>query len=437
MTQQGFEKEVIEDSTPSPRGFLLVAGQQLIGMVLGVIVWVLLARMLPVADFGEFNAAFGVAVMGGTLANLGLAQYITVPFRAAIDSRDFHLARGLRRVVPWCIGVTALIGYVVIFTAHMTFDHGSMVRDESFAVLLALLPMIGIMLYLVAAANVHGAPGRAMFLSAPFLQIVIGLGLMAAWLQKGRAFDILDAALIWLVAMMIVSILLWRLNLKVEEDDFKTGPDKLAWRAWMSGTFPYFLNGAATVLLIQAPFLVLGWIHPSGREAAMFGAADRLAQLLAVAGLAGSAMFQPLLADAVRSRNRGYCGRLIQKWFLLVGTLNLVGLGLLILFGEDLLDLYGEHYRDAYPLLLVTGTSIGFSMTASVFLPIVQYTGRGRSVIRLSLAWSFVGIAAMIGLGWKWQAMGVAIGQGLAFVGMYLTFMIMARLLMSSMEETG
>ena len=415
----------------------MIAGQQLLGMVLGFVVWVLLARMLPVVDFGEFNAAFGVAMMAGTLVNLGLAQYVTVPFRAAIDNRDFKLARGLRRVVPWCIGVTSLVCYGVILTAHLVFDHGSMVQDESFAVLLALMPMIGIMLYLVATANVHGAPGRAMFLSVPFLQIVIGMGLVAAWLQNGNGFDILDAAFIWLLAMLIACILLWRLNLSVEEDDFKTGPGKLAWRDWMIGALPYFLNGTANVLLIQAPFLVLGWIQSDGQDAAMFAAADRLAQLLAVAGLAGSAMFLPLLADAVRSQDRGFCGRLLRRWFRLVGTINLLGLVLLVLFGRHLLDLYGEQYRDAYPLLLVTGTSIGFTMTASVFLSIVQYAGGGRSVIQLSLAWSLVGITAMIVLGSKWEAMGVAIGQGLAFVGMYLTFVLMARRVMSRMKETS
>ena len=416
-----------EGSTPSPRGFLLIAGQQLIGMVLGFIVWVLLARMLPVDDFGEFNAAFGVAMMAGTLANLGLAQYITVPFRAAIDTRDFHLARGLRRIVPACIGVAALVAYVVIFTAHMIFDHGSTVRDESFAAVLALLPMIGIMLYLVATANVHGAPGRAMFISVPLLQILIGFGLVAVLLQNDDAFDILDAALIWVAAMTVVCLLLWRLNLSVEEPDFKAGPTKLAWRSWTSGTLPYLLNGTASVVLIQSPFLVLGWIHVSGEQAAMFAAADRLAQLLAVAGLAGSAMFLPLLADAIRSRNHAYCLRLIRRWFILVGTINVIGLCLLWLFGDHFLGLYGLQYRDAYPLLLVTGTSIGFSMTASVFLSVVQYDGGGRLVIRTSLIWSFIGVLAMIVLGSKWEAMGVAIGQAGAFMGMYLTFTIMAR----------
>lgn len=373
-------------------------------------------------------------MMAGTLANLGLAQYITVPFRAAIDSREFHLARGLRRVVPWCIGLAALAAYVVILAAHLAFDHGSTVQDESFAAVLALLPMIGIMLYLVATANVHGAPARAMFISVPLLQILIGFGLAAAWLQNGNAFDILDAALIWVAAMTFVCFLLWRLNLAVEEPDFKVGPRILAWRSWMSGTLPYFLNGTAIILLIQAPFLVLGWIHSSGEEAAMFAAADRLAQLLAVAGLAGGAIFLPLLADAVRSRNRIHCRRLIRRWFVLVGIINLIGLGLLILFGEHLLGLYGDEYRDAHPLLVVTSTSIGFSMTASVFLSIVQYQGGGRSVIRTSLIWSLLGVTAMVVLGSRWEAMGVAAGQAGAFFGMYLTFMIKARILIRGMD---
>ena len=291
----GADLDIEEDTAhiPSSRGFTLVAGQQLVGMILGFVVWALLARMLPVEDFGEFNAAFGVATMAGTLANLGIAQYVTVPFRAAIDSRRFELARGLRRVVPWCIIVAALFAYAVILSAHLMFDHGSFVRDESFAAVLALLPLIAIMLYLVAAANAHGAPGPAMFLSMPFLQIMIGIGLGSTYLVNGDAFDILDAALIWVIATTIACAMLWRLNLAVEAADFKTGPRTLAWRTWMTGAFPFFLNGTANVFLIQAPFLVLGWTHTSDRGAAMFAAADRLAQLLAVAGLAGGAMFLP------------------------------------------------------------------------------------------------------------------------------------------------
>ena len=85
-------------AAPSSRGFLVIAGQQLFGTILAFVVWVLLARMLPVSKFGEFNAAFGVAMMAGTLANLGMAQYVTVPFRSAISTGDFQAARGLRRV---------------------------------------------------------------------------------------------------------------------------------------------------------------------------------------------------------------------------------------------------------------------------------------------------------------------------------------------------
>ena len=52
-------------------------------------------------------------------------------------------------------------------------------------------------------------------------------------------------------------------------------------------------------------------------------------------------------------------------------------------------------------------------MTASVFLSIVQYHGGGRQVIRTSLAWSGVGLLAMLVLGSRWEALGVAVGEAL------------------------
>ncbi|MAH66899.1 MAG: hypothetical protein CMJ27_11015 [Phycisphaerae bacterium] len=159
----------------------------------------------------------------------------------------------------------------------------------------------------------------------------------------------------------------------------------------------------------------------------MFAAADRLAQLLAVAGLAGTAIFLPLLADAIQSGDPRHLRRLVRRWMRLLGTANLVGLGILVVFGGRILKIYGPEYRSAYPLLLVTGTSIGFSTTASIALSMVQYAGGGWSVIKTSLLWSVIGIVAMLVLGWAWEAMGVALGQAGAFVGMYLTFILQAR----------
>lgn len=404
-------------------------------MALGLGVWVLLARMLPVEEFGEFSAALGVAIMFGTLANLGLAQYVAVPFRAAISTGEFATARGLRRFVPRCIALTALLAYGVVLTTHLAVGHQSAVRDESFAAVLTLLPMIAIEIYLVAAANLHGAQGRAMFISAPLLEILIGLGLLAAWMFMSDAFDLLDAALIRAIAMTIVCILLWRLMLSAEHVGFKSGPRLMRRRTWTIGTLPYFLSTASGIVLTQAPFLVLGWIHANGREAAMFRAADLLAQGLAIAGLAGGAMFLPMLADAINARDLRSTRRVVRRWCVLVGTLNLGGLAALGIFGEDLLAFFGPQYRDAYPLLLVIGTSIGGSMTASVFLSIVQYHGGGRQVIRTSLAWSGVGLLAMLVLGSRWEALGVAVGQAGAFLGMYLTFMIRARRFLRGTEH--
>ena len=47
----------------------------------------------------------------------------------------------------------------------------------------------------------------------------------------------------------------------------------------------------------------------------------------------------------------------------------------------------------------------------------------------ICVAASLVGVAGMIGLGLIWGAMGVAIAQAVAFVGMYLMLTLKARTL--------
>lgn len=413
-----------EGAAVSLRSFLTTAGPQLAGTTLGFLAAVALARMLSTAAFGEFSAAYGVMVMAAALAGLGLGQYITVPFRRAIASGEFETVRGLRRWVPWCIVLASAVTYALVFSAHVRFGQGSAVRVESFAAVLAMTPLIALTAYLVAAANTHGAAGRAMFLSVSGLQLLILAGLGAARLAGVSDFGVLAAAAVWAGASALVCLALWRLNLAVEHSAFKDGAMVTAWGTWARGTAPYFLSGGVNVFLVQAPFLVLGWVHADGEAAAMFAAADRLAQLLAVAGLAGTAIFQPVVADVIRECSRARYGALLRQWFLLVGITNAIGLAAILVFGETFLDLYGAEYADAYPLLAVVSSSIGLTMTVSIFLSVVQYAGGGRKVIIVSAAWTLAGVTAMIVLGDRWSAMGVAIAQGLTFIGMYLTFYV-------------
>lgn len=157
----------LSPETPSARGFFTIAGQQFLGIALGIGVWIMLARMLPISEFGEFTAAFGLAMLGGAFANLGLPQYVMLPFRKAISSGDFNIARGIRRVMPWLLIGSGCIAYGVIIGVKEVLGTDCSPREQSVTTVLALLPLTVLMRYLAATAQAHGAPGRAMFLTEP------------------------------------------------------------------------------------------------------------------------------------------------------------------------------------------------------------------------------------------------------------------------------
>ena len=422
------------DSTPPPqiptiRGFLSIAGQQFIGIALGIGVWIMLARILPISEFGEFTAAFGLAMLGGAFANLGLPQYVMMPFRSAISTGDFDIARGLRRVMPWLLVGSGFIAYGVIIGAKEVFGSDCTPRQESVTTVLALLPLTVLMRYLATTAKAHGAPGRAMFLTGPGLYLLIALGLWRAWSRKADEVCILDVSTGWVAASLIICIALWYLNLSVEHDEFKRGKGTVPWRKMFRGSFPFFLSGLGGMLLVQAPFPILGWICDEGRQAAIFAAADRLSKMLLVAYSAGTALFLPLLADAIQSGNHEHYRRLIRRWFSFVGGSSLLVFGLLALFGHSLLGLYGDAYQASYPILLVAGTWLLFTVATGIFLRVLQYGGAGMASTLICVSASVVGVAGMIGLGWIWGAMGVAIAQAVAFIGMYVMLTVKARTL--------
>lgn len=81
-------------------------------------------------------------------------------------------------------------------------------------------------------------------------------------------------------------------------------------------------------------------------------------------------------------------------------------------------------------VLVVVNSSIGITMIASIFLSVTQYAGAGKSVIVISAIWTLAGLTAMVVLGEHWHTMGIALAQGGAFLGMYLTFVVRASVLM-------
>jgi len=410
----------------SSRRFLLVIGQQLLGTVLSILTAMALARMLSTAAFGEFNAAYGVMMIASVGATLGLNQFIVVPFRKAMATGLYDHARGLRRWVPCCIVAAGLLSYGVLLTTHILLGGHAAVKVASFAAVLAMLPLAALMSFLVATANTHEAAGRAMFLATPGLQllVLISLGLVA--FLAGKTIGVLEAAAIWASATLIICVSLWRLNRLVEDPEFKRGARKTDWRGWAEGTFPYFVSGVVNMFLIQAPFIVLGWVHADAENAAMFAAADRLGQILAVAGTASMAIFAPAIADVIASGSRQRYVDLMRRWFLIVGSSTAACFALIAISGEALLGWYGAQYEGAYGLLLVISGSVGLSMLGLFFLIVLQFKGRARSVVVTSLIWTFLGFLGMVGLAESWAQMGAAIAQAAAFIGMYLTFTIQA-----------
>lgn len=416
-------------SSLSYRHSLLVILQQLSGTVLGILVGVVLARMLSTAAFGEYNAAFGAMMIVQTFASLGASGFITVPFRRAITSGEFRVARGLRRWIPLCIILSGIFAFGIVFTAHVVYGSNSAVRVQSFAAVLATVPLVALASYLVSTASSLGAAGRAIFISRPLEKILLLLGLGLYWLLGSDSFDVLDAAAVWAATILVICIALWRLNRTVEHPDFKKGVLETEWSAWAKGAFPYLLSGVVGIVLSMAPFIILGWISVNGEEAAMYSAAFRLGAILSVAGSAAAAIFRSAIADAIEAGSRQEYRKLIRSWLLLVGPATVIGLALIMIFGDTLLGFFGEAYRKAYWLLVVVSATFGLKHLASIFLSVNQYAGSRKAITSISVFWTLIGLAAMVVMGKYWQTMGIAFAQGGAFLGMYLTYVFRASVL--------
>ena len=133
--------------------------------------------------------------------------------------------------------------------------------------------------------------------------------------------------------------------------------------------------------------------------------------------MGASAIFSPIMTDAVNDKNTVALRKINFAWFRWVGGTAVVIGVLQLLYATQLLDFYGEEYEVATNAFIIY--LVGFAISAFLFLPMMasQYlVGLGQSVLILG-GWVVAGLIGMAYLGSHLGIQGVAIAQIGATIG--------------------
>ncbi len=407
-----------------PRGLLAAQAYALVGALLAVLAAFLIAQILSPSAYGEYGASVGVLTIAATFCVFGLGTTAPLEIRKSLDRGTPERARGFMRFAPIAILIGAGVAIAILVGSHALIHRSTAVRLESFAAVIAVLPLFALGKYLGAEAAAHGAGVSASFARNVLAPTIMIVGASIA-LTFGIDLSVVGAATLLALSQITLCVGIWIGIRRSKSPDLTEGPRSYTASAWLRTGVVFAVPTFWGVVLDKGGIVLLGWLHVDAVGAARYFAASTIAMVPFIVARASLTLFNPAIADmATRTTDHK---TIAQIWWTRTG-IPVIGIGVaLAAAGPFILRLYGPAYEAAYPTLLVMLLLYCISGAFGIVSRTLQYLNRSKIVNYYLTGWAIAGLAMMALLGFRWSAFGVAVGQAIAFVGYQLMLLVYMR----------
>lgn len=331
-------------------GILLARG---VGVVLAMGAQVLLARTMGVGNYGVYVYVLSWLGILALVATLGLH---TASLRFITSYRAHGSWAALGGMIRFSARTTVLASAaicVLLVTVALLF--GQALGDDLVRTLLAGAAALPIMAVLLLCQNVLHALGmviRGQTLAMIIRPVALAVLVAAMYLMGPRRLT--GDHVMWLHvvacgAALVVGIVWLRRSMPTEcrtcDAEFRGGQ-------WLKASLPILLTAACFILNTRCDMLMIGAMLGT-KEAGVYAAASRLAELLGFACLAINHGAASLIAELHATGRQGDLQRMLRMIARAVLALSVpVAIGLVFL-GPFALGLFGAEFHDGYYPLLV------------------------------------------------------------------------------------
>jgi O-antigen/teichoic acid export membrane protein len=417
------------------RGALAALVINVLGMAVGVLAQLVLARFLGTQGYGVYaymlgwvNVLIVPAMIGFNTAQL---RYVAA-YRAR---EEWSLLRGITgftdRLVP-ALGLACGLGGIL--TVWLVRDDLGPSLAQTLYVGLLIVPVLALMN--TRAATVR-ALGRVVAAIAPDLlvrQLAILIGIGAVALLLPQLAGPVAAALVTLAAAVLSLGLISRAQRRAFPSAALQAPPIRHTRKWFATAVPLLLMASAQTVNAHASLLLLGWLGDTA-EVGVYAIAARLADFLAFPLAMVNFVFAPAIAHLHAKDEHAALQRAMTAtaWWTTAGGAA-VGLPL-FLFPGFFLALFGDGFvagETALRIMLLAGLvhvatgSVGYLMAMTgLERPATVFTGTG-ALVNVGLAFLLIptlgavggALAAAAGLVvwkvmaivWCWRRLGIIAG---------------------------
>lgn len=312
---------------------------------------VLLARVLPVADYGVVALGLSWLTIVATLACFG-TDTVSVRYVAQANARaDGATIAAIMRWGNSIVLPLGMFGGVVSFLAvWVVFVDYTTVQRLALSLIILVAPAVALALnrasVLRGLKRVVQAAALEMLLKPVAILLLVTV---VAWLAN------------WSPSVVVVAGAVVFAHLAMAGAGiFATRPLSKGGRSiseshrheWLAVAKPIALMSVASVAISNIDTVLVGYFV-SAESAGVYRASAQLANLVSFGLAASNGIVAPLIADLYGRGKRAELARVLRFSVALVSVIGLGGVLLMGLFGPWALGLFGKAYAPGYSSLLI------------------------------------------------------------------------------------
>lgn len=364
------------------------------GLLLGMVMNVLLARLLGPSGFGELAFLLSLVTLLAAISSGGLSSLLTREV-ASSPGCPIPLGSSLR----WVLLSTSSFATVVFGVVSMGWTTFSFPTTDIF------LALVGLGIVAITSGILRGA-GRPVAADLPISVLIpAGFSLIVVAMSSRGTLEFTQAfagytTAVWIAAVIAIAVLLIRGEFV--RRGVASGPIS---RNWLASFAPFSFLALIAALNGQLGTVMVG-IFAAEADTAFFRVADRVAALVSMPLVVLNAV---IAADIARGYASGDVGAVLdlvrraRRWAILGATPLILGM---VIFGRELVQfLFGSQYAAGSYLtlvILVAGQavnvvcgSVGLALTMCArekFVLREQAVAMGMAAIALPPVILFAGI---------------------------------------------
>lgn len=376
---------------------------------------VMLARAMPVAEYGRFGIVFNLASFMAVLGSIGIHTAILRWWGEYTAKGQPHLAA---QALTWSFVMTFAGGLVASLLTYVLLQQ--LVPGQSQSFLIAGMALVVPIVMAEFLASALRAQGMVIFSQLPkdILWRLLGIILasyfvfQSEYLRDVQALAFLSGFLTICIAPQI--IIIFRVAIS-HGGSAKIRIPRPKSEGWYRQLGPYW---GLAVLYASTQYIdtvIVGAII-SSEEAASYFAAARTAGLASLMLMASNMISAPLISNYFYSNEIGGLRKMLKTVALCI-SVPTVGILLCFFFlGEFLLALFDPAFVSAFPILLVLAFAHGFNALCGPSAYVLQLTGHAHINFRIMAASYGIGLLFQITSIFYLGAIGVALGSAFSIL---------------------